>query len=193
MKHLSRATPGEQQTWDEVVRTLYLHARGLGCSREEAEDLVHDALEVTVRDPSWYDQSRGPLTRVLRVVITNRVRDRYRSRVVRRRSRKHLELLATTPERPDESLDKDRAAALRLELLSALDDAEQLLFYTWMAQQRGELTGWTAADSLNITYREYEARKKRLRRRCRALLEDMGVATSDLWDLGGRSTKKADR
>jgi len=175
------------------VRTLYLHARGLGCSREEAEDLVHDALEITVRDPSWYDQSRGPLTRVLRVVITNRVRDRYRSGVVRRRSRKHLELLASKPERPDETLDRDRSAGLRRELLSSLDDAEQLLFYTWVAQQRGELTGSTAAESLNITYRDYEARKKRLRRRCRGILEDMDVTTDDLWDLGGPATKKADR
>jgi DNA-directed RNA polymerase specialized sigma24 family protein len=193
MKDLGRSAPAEQQTWDEVVRILYLHARGLGCSREEAEDLVHDALEVTVRDPSWYDRSRGPLTRVLRVVITNRVRDRFRSGVVRRRSRKHLELLASRPDRPDEMLVRDRASGLRRELLAALDDAEQLLFYTWMSQQRGELTGWTAADSLNITYREYEARKKRLRRRCRRILEDMGVATDDLWDLGRPSAKKADR
>ncbi len=178
------------ETWDDVVRTLYLHARGLGCSREEAEDLVHDALEVTVRDPSWYDRSRGPLTRVLRVVITNRVRDRYRAGVVRRRSRSHLELLSKSPERPDETLGKERASELRREFLSALDDGEQLLFYTWMAQQRGELTGWTAADSLNITYREYEARKKRLRRRCRRILEDMGVSTDDLWDAGAKRVER---
>lgn len=185
-----RTADPDQQTWEEVVRALYLHARGLGCSREEAEDLVHDALEVTVRDPSWYDRSRGPLTRVLRVVITNRVRDRYRAGVVRRKARSHLELLAGTPQRPDEALTSQRAARLRLELMSSLTDAEQLLFHTWMAQQRGELTGWTAAESLQTTYRDYEARKKRLRRRCRNILNEMGARTEDLYDRPRRRRKR---
>ncbi len=172
----------EDRTWEDVVRTLYLHARGLGVSREEAEDLVHDALEVTVRDPAWYDRSRGPLTRVLRVVITNRIRDRYRASVVRRRARVHLELLASRPERPDASVASARAGRLRLQFLAALSDAEQLLFHTWMAQQRRDLDGWSAAESLGISYPEYESRKKRLRRRCSRLLDEMGIGMDDLFD-----------
>lgn len=184
--------PSVDETWADVVRVLYLHARSLGCSREEAEDLVQDALEVTTRDPGWYDRSRGPLTRVLRVVVTNRVRDRYRAGVVRRKARPHLSLLAERPSKPDDAIRRQRAAGLRLELLGSLTDSEQLLFATWMAQQRGELTGWSAAESMGITYAEYEARKKRLRRRCRNVVEEMGVQTDDLYDLPGdqRRSKK---
>ncbi len=181
------------ETWADVVRVLYLHARSLGCPREEAEDLVQDALEVTTRDPGWYDRSRGPLTRVLRVVITNRVRDRYRAGVVRRKARSHLSLLAERPKKPDDLMRRQRAARLRLELLGSLDDAEQLLFATWMAQQRGELTGWTAAESMGITYADYEARKKRLRRRCRNVVEEMGIQTDDLYDLPGEKRRKKKR
>jgi hypothetical protein len=55
----------EGWTWGGLVRLLLRHARGLGASAEEAEDLVQEAVEATVRDPAWYDPDRGPRWRII--------------------------------------------------------------------------------------------------------------------------------
>lgn len=169
-------------TWRKLTAGLYRHARALGAPPEEAEDLVHDALEVYASDPSWYDPARGPLLRVLKVVITNRVRDRFRKGVRRGRVRGHLRLVARTGSGPDVQVTRQQAADLRDDFLRRLTPAERSLFQAWLSQQHRELDGPAAAASLRLTYSEYEAAKKRLRRRCRVLLAQMSIQIDDLFD-----------
>lgn len=178
------ALPGAEapERWGDLVRVLYRHARHLGAPAEEAEDLVHDALAHMTRDPSWYDPARGPIDRVLRVVVTNRWRDRCRRRSRRGRLRGHLALVSQDAgDGPERSVRAGRAAARRRALLARLDDDEWALFTTWISQHHRELDARAAAASLGIEVREYENRKKRLRRRCRALVEELGLSVDDLF------------
>ncbi len=169
-------------TWSELAAGLYRHARSLGKPPEAAEDLVHDALLVYTRDPSWYDPQRGPLLRVLKVVITNRVRDQHRAKMRHSKLNSHLRLVAQPGSGPEDGVEQKQAADRREEFLGRLTAGEFALFQAWASQQRRELEGPAAAASLQMTYAEYEAAKKRLRRRCRNLLTEMNIRIGDLFD-----------
>ncbi len=169
-------------SWEELVKRLFRHACALGARPEEAEDLVHDAIEILRRDPSWYDPQRASLERVLRVVIANRLTDRRRARGTRRRARPHLWLLKPwSGPGPSQSLEGRQAAQRRAEFLEYLNAAERALFWAWIAQQQGDLNGHSAAASLGLQYKEYENRKKKLRRRCQAIVAKMGIDARDLF------------
>ncbi len=175
-----RPAPHERPTWPEIVRRLLLHARHLGATREEAEDLAHDALELVVREPGWFDPTRGELLGALKVVLRNRFLNVLRSRVVHHRAAPRLQIVPDPPG-PDVALGSATARELRRRLLALLEPEERAVFAAWMRQRAGE-PGPEAARSLGLTHAGYEAAKKRLRRRVHALLDELGVAPGDLFD-----------
>lgn len=172
--------PGDL-TWEELIRELLRHARFLGATSEEAEDLTHDALAVFHADPGWYDPRRGSLKAALKSVITNRYRDLVRrsgrGALVKRRLR--LVTPAGAPDAAHEVEQKVRARN-RKRLIDALSVEERGLFRAWMLQRSGEVDGPEAARSLGLDMRDYENHKKRLRRRCRKLLDELGLEPADL-------------
>ncbi|GEM_PF-2662593 len=176
-------SPPSDLTWEELTRLLLRHARFLGATFEEAEDLTHDALAVFHGDPKWYDPRRGSLKAALKSVITNRYRD-----LVRRSGRGALvkrRLRLVTPEGvagADVEVERRVRADNRSRLLAALSPEERGLFQTWMLQRSDELDGPAAARSLGLNMRDYENQKKRLRRRCKKLLDELGMEPADLME-----------
>jgi DNA-directed RNA polymerase specialized sigma24 family protein len=178
--------PPEGWTWGGLVRRLLLHARGLGASVEDAEDLVQETLEVTVRDPVWYDPDRGTLLGLLKAVLRHRLVDRHRAADVRERAAPALRLVASDPERADAVAWGRAAVERRRAFLAHLGPEERAVFGAWLRQRRGEVDVHGAAASVGLDAAAYEAAKKRLRRRCRALLDELGLEPADLLDGGGR-------
>src|SRR5690606_25576073 len=124
---LASPTSPAPPSWSDVVRRLLLHARHLGASREEAEDLVHDALELMVRDPDWFDPSRGDLVGALKVVLRNRFLNRIRASAVRERAAPRLRVVQAASG-PDAPLVAADARQNRQTLLALLSPAERRLF-----------------------------------------------------------------
>ncbi|MFT4622278.1 MAG: DNA-directed RNA polymerase specialized sigma24 family protein [Myxococcota bacterium] len=165
----------------DVVRRLLVHARCLGASVEEAEDLVNDALARVLADPDWFDSSRGALVPALKVVVRTRWLNRCRERGTRRRHAPHLRLVGAA-EGPDAVVRAGEAKTARLRFLACLEPEERALFRAWMRQRSGAVLGSEAARSVGLQPSAYEAAKKRLRRRCRAVLDELGLAATDLFD-----------
>ncbi len=181
LAHEPPPQPQQPPPWREVARRLLVHARCLGASVEEAEDLVHDTIEVIVSDPGWFSPTRGALISALKVVLRNRWLNGRRSQGVRTRARPRLALVppAPTPEAP---LHSAVAKANRHRFLALLEPSERAVFEAWMQQRSGALRGPEAAAQLSMSHRAYEASKKRLRRRCRAVLEELDLTPGDLFD-----------
>lgn len=165
--------------WSDLARRLVVHARALGASHEQAEDLVADALERVMRDPTWHDPSRGTLLTALKVVVRSRYLNLIRASGVRDRAAPRLRLVGEG-DRPDRALEAGRAADARRRLLACLTPEERALFRAWIAQ-RGGLVGSEAAASVGLDNRAYEAAKKRLRRRIRGAMDELGLAPEDLF------------
>ncbi len=182
--------PGEF-SWEELTRILLRHARFLGATFEEAEDLTHDALATFHADPHWYDPQRGSLKAALKTVITNRFRDLVRrsgrGALVKRRLR-----LVTREDVPgaDHQVESRLRAGNRDRLLAALSRQERGLFQAWMCQRQDEMDGPTAARSLGLNMRDYENEKPRLRRRCKKLLEELGMEPVDLMEPTTRGVQR---
>jgi len=181
-------SPPGDLTWGELTRLLLRHARFLGATFEEAEDLTHDALAVFHGDPDWYDPRRGSLKAALKSVITNRYRDLVRrsgrGALVKRRLR-----LVTATDTPaaDHEVERRHRSNNRARLLAALSVEERSLFQAWMLQRQEDVDGVQAAKSLGLSLRDYENHKKRLRRRCKKLLEELGMEPADLMEPGVRT------
>jgi DNA-directed RNA polymerase specialized sigma24 family protein len=176
-------SPTRSLGWEELARRLLAYARRLGASAEEAEDLVQESLVVAVRDPDWYDRDRASLVTVLGAVLRNRLVDRFRHLAVRQRLAPRLRVLEPDEDPgPDETLALADARERRRALLSLLEPAERDVFGAWLQQRRGTFDGPGAAASIGMTYPEYESAKKRLRRRCQRLLDELGLVPADLFD-----------
>lgn len=167
--------------WREVVRRLLVHARCLGAAVEEAEDLVHDTLEVMVSEPERVDFERDVLS-WLKVVLRNRWLNRIRAESVSERARPRLYLAQSPRALPDAPLTAEEARAHRLQLLSLLEPEERAVFGAWIKQRAGTQQATAAASSLGMTVQAFEAAKKRLRRRCQAILGELGIEACDLFD-----------
>ena len=174
--------PDDAPPWREVVRRLLVHARCLGASLEEAEDLVHDAVEVLVADPGWLDPSRGSVVTALKAVLRNRWSNRRRSSGVSARAHAKLRLVPPVAATPDQPLTAADARTHRQRFLALLEPDERALFGAWMQQRAGAIRGPEAAAQLGLTYPAYESAKKRLRRRCQRILGELGLAAADLFD-----------
>ena len=188
MGPLTRPSPGAQPSdtpsWREVVRRLLVHARCLGASVEEAEDLVHDTLEVVVARPDWLDPDRDALP-VLKVALRNRWANRLRSVSVSERAAPRLSLVQEPPATPELPLTHEQARAHRARFLALLEPEERAVFGAWLQQRAGKRDGPACAAGLGMTLAAYEAAKKRLRRRCQAILAELGLDRSELFDPHG--------
>ena len=169
------------QDWAPLIRALLVYARRLGAPIEEAEDLAHDAIEVLMQDPHWYDPSRGPLGAALRTILRNRYLNRVRSQGTFQRSVPTLRVVEA-PFTPHAALTADQARRNRHAFLSMLQPDERRLFQAWMRQKSGALRGPAAAESVHLTPAAYEAAKKRLRRRCQTVLDELNLTQTDLYD-----------
>jgi DNA-directed RNA polymerase specialized sigma24 family protein len=181
-----RDLPDDPPSWRAVVRRLLVHARCLGAPLEEAEDLVHDAITALVADQAWFDPSRGDLLGLLKVVVRNRWANRRRSAGVSERAVPRLRLVEDGPT-PEAPLTAAQAATHRQRLLALLEPTDRAVFAAWLRQRAGEVTGPEAATALEMSNASYEAAKKRLRRRCRAILAELALTPDDLFAPPPRS------
>ena len=170
---------------DEVhrlVRALYVHALRLGASPEAAEDMVQEALTIPLGKADWFDPERGTLPAALRAVITHRFIDSCRARERRRRLHAHhLHGHEPTAPSPSNKMAERTAYLNRQRFLAQLDEDERGLFAMWIRQNQGEVKGPEGAVALGMSYSEYEAAKKRLRRRSQAILDELEIEISDLF------------
>jgi len=176
----ARPPPDRDVTWETLVRQLLARAQRLGASAEEAEDLVQDSLELVVQRPRWFDRSRASLLTALTSVLRNRFIDGARHRDVQRRAVPRLRLVQPVPA-PGRELAGRQAEQARFALLSQLTPEERRIFGAWLRQRRQELTVGDAAASVGLRPKDYENAKKRLRRRCRSALADLGLDVADLF------------
>ena len=180
MRPVTDPRPDRAPTWPDTVRRLLVHARALGASLEEAEDLVHDTLEVVLADPAWLDPDRDPLP-ALKVVLRNRWLNRVRAAGVAARNGPRLVLVREAQETPETPITAEQARAHRRSLLASLTPDERALFAAWLEQRAGRCAAPAAAARVGLDVPAYEAAKKRLRRRCEALLGELGLDPGDLF------------
>ncbi|MCB9682047.1 MAG: hypothetical protein H6733_11335 [Alphaproteobacteria bacterium] len=167
------------------MRVLLAHARRGGASVEEAEDLVQQTLELTLRDPAWYDPDRGALVSLLQVVLRRRQIDRHRTGQRHAAAAPRLAVVHADDARPDAVAWRAGARARRHEVLALLDPETRTVFEVWVQQAQGTLTGAEAAARLGLTVAGFEAAKKRVRRRVHTALDTLGYASTDLYDGEG--------
>ncbi|MBX2800086.1 MAG: hypothetical protein KTR31_20580 [Myxococcales bacterium] len=167
--------------WPELVRRLLVHARGLGCSVEEAEDLVQEALGVLVARPDWYDPARGTLLAALKGIVHHRWVNLRRASSVQRAAAPRLQLVADPVPSPAGPVAQQEAQALRRRFLALLAEDERAVFRAWTQQRARVVDARGAARGLGLQVAAYEAAKKRLRRRCAAILDELGVDATDLF------------
>ena len=118
-----RIDPG--MSWRELIRRLMVHARCLGATLEEAEDVVHEAVTMVVRDPDWFDPGRGTLLGALKVVVRNRWSNRRRAAGVRVRAQPRLRVVDAPVETPEVPLDRAEARDHRRRLLALLEPEQR--------------------------------------------------------------------
>lgn len=166
-------------SWSQMARRLFSTALRHRATVEEAEDLVQETMQVALERPDWFEQGRDPIP-AMRSILKNRLIDRRRHQSMRRRKEPMLRLVKPDPD-PEDLLERSRASDLRRAFLAQLDPDERRLFQTWLLQRRGDLPGPKAAASLDLTVSAYEAAKKRLRRRCHRILQDLELDPADLF------------
>ena len=168
--------------WDELIRRLFSTALRHRASVEEAEDLVQATVEVALASPGWFDPQRGTRLAAMRAILRNRLIDQRRHRAVHERSTPHLRLVPAEPDASQLLLDAD-ARDRRRAFLAQLNPEERTLFQAWLQQRRGDFTAGGAAHAVGLTVPAYEAAKKRLRRRCQAILQDLELEAADLFGV----------
>lgn len=179
------AAPEEEQavppalSWREVARRLFSTALRHRATVEEAEDLVQETMQVALERPGWFDEDRDPVP-ALRSILKNRLIDQRRHQTMRQRKEPMLRLVKPEPD-PEDLLERSRAVDLRRAFLAQLEPDERKLFQAWLLQRRGDLPAPDAAASLQLSVPAYEAAKKRLRRRCHRILEDLQLDPADLF------------
>ncbi|MEN0065912.1 MAG: hypothetical protein AAGA48_27475 [Myxococcota bacterium] len=67
-------------------------------------------------------------------------------------------------------------------MLALLEPEERAVFEVWIRQRARAVDAAEAARQLGLTVPTYEAAKKRLRRRCKAALEQLDLTPADLFD-----------
>lgn len=181
---MSTAPEPEQRppslSWEELVRGLFSTALRHRASVEEAEDLVQETVEVALKSPAWFDPERGTKLAAMRAILRNRLIDRRRHQAVHERSTPHLRLVPTEPD-ADSLLMEEDARDRRRAFLAQLTPEERQVFQAWLRQRRGDFTATGAAATLDLDVPAYEAAKKRLRRRCHLVLDDLGLEAADLF------------
>lgn len=161
-----------------MIARLYRHARWLGARQEQADDLVQDALERLSRQPTWHDPARGSVETLLRIFIQSRLRDQAKQVATRTRIHGRLTVVSTLPS-PHAAIATSAADAARQKLYAALGDEMQQVFAAWVRQKEGERAVALAAE-LDLSVAEFEAAKKRLRRRLKQLLQELDMSPADL-------------
>lgn len=133
------APPDEAIPWRELARRLLVFARGLGASVEEAEDVVHDALQYVAENPDWFDPERGALSTVLKTVVRNAWANRRRHQGVRHRAAPELALVSPPPAPPDRPLAVGEASTHRRRMLALLEPEERAVFEAWIRQRARQI------------------------------------------------------
>lgn len=159
-------------------------AMSRGLPREDAEDVVVHAWE---QARSHHDPGRGRFDDLLATAVRNGAASWWRKRSVRQRAEPTLTLheVGRRQERVEPAT-RSRAREAQRRLLEALDEDERAVFHTWALQRhlpRGRLRAPEAAARLGLDVPAYEAAKKRLGRRIRALLEAWDMDPRDLLPL----------
>ena len=167
-----------------VLRGLIGCAMRRGVPRSDAEDIVLHAYE---KAASAYDPSRGSLESLLQRTVERATVDWWRrnrawSKVAERLSAQAdvIQLSTVDPTA------QHRAHTHQQALLERLTPDERKVFAAWALQRhlpQGELTAARAAATLGVSVPAYNNAKKRLARRVRTVLDELGLTPRDLWTV----------
>ena len=167
-----------------------------GVPRADAEDIVLRAYE---KAAPVHDPLRGSLESLLHRTVERDTVDWWRRN--RAWSRAAESLTAQADVIRLHSVDSSvqlRAHGHQQALLERLSEGERKVFAAWALQRhlpQGELKASRAAATLGMTVPEFNNAKKRLGRRVRAVLDELGLTPRDLWtvadDEGPRRQRRA--
>lgn len=135
-------------------------ARRLGCTAEEAEDVVQESFLIVHRRWHDYDASRS-LRGWLFGIVWRVARTRARSRA-RERNRLRLVPDPPPPPSPEDAVRADRAAQLVREFLATVDDRLRVVFV--LSELEG-FTGTEIAQALGVNRNTVYTRARTARKR----------------------------
>lgn len=167
-----------------ALRGLIGRAMQRGVPRADAEDIVLRAYE---KATSVHDPARGSFEALMQRTVERETVDWWRRRRAWSRAAERLgaEADVVRPQAVD-SAARLRAHTHQQALLERLSEDERRVFAAWALQRhlpQGELTAARAGATLGLTVAQYNNAKKRLARRVRAVLEELGLTPSDLWTV----------
>ena len=178
-----------------ALRGLIASAMRRGVPRADAEDIVLRAWE---KAAPTFDPTRGTLEALLQRVVIRDAAEWWRQHRTFRERADQLGAESVHHLHGPRPEDRARAHAHQQELLDRLSEEERKVFAAWALQRhlpQGALPAPRAARSVGLTTAEYNNAKKRLARRVRAILGELGVTPRDLWtvaeDEGPRSKRHA--
>lgn len=151
-------------------------AMGRGLPAQVAEDTVFAAWEKAGQS---YDPRRGSFEAYMQKVVRNDCAYYWRRQARTRRAHDHLRLV------PDGSGSSQEERAFRNQeaLLEALQPDERRVFAAWALQKhlgKGQVTSETISSSLEMSPRDYENAKRRLKGRLQNLLAQLGWSVREL-------------
>ena len=167
-----------------ALRGLIGRVMRRGVPRSDAEDIVLHAYE---KAAPVHDPARGSLESLLHRTVDRDTVDWWRrnrawSKVAQRLSAQadvvQLHVVDPAAQR--------RAHGHQQALLERLSPQERKVFAAWALQRhlpQGELTASRAAATLGVSVPEYNNAKKRLARRVRVVLDELGLTPRDLWTV----------
>jgi len=167
-----------------VLRGLIGRVMRRGVPRSDAEDIVLHAYEKSAKA---HDPTRGSIEALMsRMVDRDTVewwrQNRAWSKVSERLS---AESAVVALHRVDDAA-RRRAYDHQSAVLERLTPAERKVFAAWALQRhlpQGELTASRAAATLGLSVTEFNNAKKRLGRRVRVVLDELGLTPRDLWTV----------
>src|SRR3954462_4267443 len=173
---------GFEQLYDEHARAVLGVAYRVLGDNVQAQDVVQDVFLALWRDPSRFDERRGPIGHYLRMVARSRALDIWREAQVAGRARDRLRRLARgedgpLEERPVAAAESHARSVTVRRALMRLPDAqrEAIVLAYW-----GGLTAEQIAAGSSTPVGTVKSRIRlgvvKLRQQCTPALDDVSVA-----------------
>ena len=184
------AHDGEDAELCRVLGSLYPEVVNFACSLThnlaDAEDVAQDACLRAWDGRRRYFQRAdanvgGWLLRVARNIVIDRVRQRHAISKKADGALPGEQLRLRIPD-PEAVLALDEGSDKFARVLAALDYVDRAFLAVWAEQAEGDGSREDAAEELGFTMAEYEAAKKRLKRRLDAVVVKLGISFDEFGD-----------
>lgn len=168
-----------RDAFDRVVG-LGVHA---GLDQGRAENCAGEALKRAWEHRDRFDPAKGTFRKWLLTIGRHAIFDELRRRRAEALMREAKEVVEHDQAPTSSGLVERRARYAKWRLFARLTAHEKEFLHVWIEQHAREMDARSAADQLGLTLPEYEAEKKRLQRRMKTLIKEMGVDVDEVAPL----------